>query len=84
MQAITKYFLDLLTMDGDYNQTNIYDLSLRKKVNSVVFQNDPKKPFSSDAILIEGTKKNITYAILSNSVLRIFENHKQKWAVQAK
>lgn len=69
---------------NNYTQVEVYDLAAGKIVNTIQLNKDMKRLLFTDAFIITSTPQNITYSVMSNKELRIFENHKEKWALNAK
>ena len=73
-----------MTIINNYTQVDVYDLAAGKIVNTIqLSKNESKMPFT-DVFIISSTPENITYSVMSNTELKIYENHKEKWALQAK
>jgi len=72
-----------ITIHNNYTQADIYDLSLGKIVNSVQLSKDESRLPFTDAFIVNATKENMTYMLMSNTQLKINENHKEKRSLSA-
>lgn len=76
--------LDLLTIVDNYTKAEVFDLSSGKIVNTVVLDKNVHKLSFTDGIIVNASSTNLTYAIMTNRLLQVYENNKEKWALKAR
>ena len=72
-----------MTVIDNYTKVMVYDLSEGKVINNIELNKDIQRLPYTDIYFVNASATNLTYIVMSNKEIKVFENNKEKWALQA-